>query len=341
MITRLSAGPWRSLVAGVIYMGAVIVLATCAYSLAGWSVGDALYFVVITIFTVGYEEVHPILTPGMRALTMATIVLGSTGVIFLTGALVQAFTYLQIQQLFGAKRMKTQIAKMSGHVIICGYGRIGAALAAELRAGGIQFVIVDPDESRLAEAVAEGFCTWTGDATNETTLIEVGVERAQALATVVPNDAVNVFITLTARSLNKDLEIIARGVSANTKGKLLHAGASSVVEPTHIGAERIAQLILFPRTARITEGTQRLRAMAAGLHGLGLELEVEAVPPESPMAGRSIGEAERIAGGTVFIVAINRKSGETLTRPDQATVIEPGDGVVMITRASRAAAKRD
>jgi Trk K+ transport system NAD-binding subunit len=339
MFSSLPTGPWRNLIAGLIYMVAITALATSAYMLAGWSLSDAFYFVVITIFTVGYQELHPIVSPEMRALTMATIVLGCTGVIFLTGALVQAFTYTQIQQLLGNKRMKTQIEKMTGHVIICGFGRIGHALAEELRAGGIEFVIVDLDEARLARASAEGFHTWAGDATTETTLNEVGVLRARALATVVPNDAVNVFITLTARSLNKDIEIIARGVSPSTKGKLLHAGASSVVEPTHIGAERIAQLILYPRTSRITEGTQRIRAMAAGLHGLGLDLEVAAVPPDSPMAGVTIEQAEHDASGTMFIIAINRKNGETLTRPDPSTMIEPGDGVVMITRSGRTTTK--
>lgn len=339
MISNLPSGPWRNLIAGLIYMVAITVLATSAYVLAGWNLSDAFYFVVITIFTVGYEELHPIVSPEMRALTMTTIVLGCTGVIFLTGALVQAFTYAQIQQLLGNKRMKTQIDKMTGHVIICGFGRIGGALAEELRAGGIEFVIVDLDEARLTRAAAHGFHTWAGDATTEATLNEVGVHRARALATVVPNDAVNVFITLTAHSLNKELEIIARGVSPSTKGKLLHAGASSVVEPTHIGAERIAQMILYPRTSRITEGTQRIRAMAAGLHGLGLELEVEAVPPDGKMAGVTIEQAEREATGSVFIIAINRKNGETLTRPAPSTVIEAGDGVVMITRASRTAMK--
>lgn len=334
-MTPLRDSPWRNLAAGLAYMVVVVALATLAYVLAGWNLGDAFYFVIVTIFTVGYGELHPIVTPELRAITLATIMLGCTGVIYLTGALVQFFTYMQIQQLFGNKRMKTQIEKMSGHVIICGYGRIGEALAEELHSGGVKFVIVDMEETRLAQAASHGFPTWAGDASSESVLQEVGVMRARALATVVPNDAVNVFITLTARSLNKELEIIARGVSPSTKGKLLHAGASSVVEPTHIGAERIAQLILFPRTARLTDGTQRIRALAAGLHSLGLELEVVAVSPDSKLAGATIDKAEHDSSGSVFVVALNRKNGETLTRPDPSTIIEAGDGVVMITRAGR------
>ncbi len=333
-------GPGRNLGLGLLYMLAVVIAATAAYTAAGWSVWDAFYFVIITIYTVGYGETQPIHGFELRSITILTIILGCTGVIYLTGALVQAFTYAQIQQLVGTKKMKTQIDKMSGHVIICGYGRIGEALAEELAAGGIEFVIVDMDEARLNSAADRGFTTWVGDATSEDVLKEIGVERARALATVVPNDAVNVFITLTARSLNKDLEIIARGVLPNTKGKLLHAGASSVVEPTHIGAERIAQLILFPRTARLTDGTSRMRALAAGLHSLGLDVEVVAAGPETGLAGITIAEAEAQGHGTRFVVAINRRNGETLTRPDPATLIEPGDGVVMITRAGRSAPRQ-
>jgi voltage-gated potassium channel len=331
----LHEGPGRNLLFGLLYMLAVVAVATCAYAANGWSLSDAFYFVIITVFTVGYGETHPIAGFELRAITIATIVLGCTGVIYLTGALVQAFTYAQIQQLLGSKKMKSQIDKMSGHVIICGYGRIGEALAEELSAGGIDFVIIDPEESRLASASAHGFPTWVGDATSEEVLTQVGVQRARALATVVPNDAVNVFITLTARSLNNDLEIIARGVMPNTKAKLLHAGASSVVEPTHIGAERIAQLILFPRTSRLTDGTQRMRALAAGLHSLGLEVEVLAAGRDTGFVGVTVAEAESQGRGTRFIVAINRKNGETLTRPDPSTLIETGDGVVLITRTSR------
>jgi voltage-gated potassium channel len=338
-MTRLADSPWRNLMGGLVYMVAVIAAATVAYVLVGWSWGDAFYFVIITVFTVGYEEVHPIVTGELRTITIATVILGCTGIIFLTGALVQFITITQIQQLLGTKRMKTQINKMTGHVIICGYGRIGQMLADELRAGGSDFVIVELNEARFTEATARGYVTWKGDATDEDVLEAVGVQRARALATVVPNDAANVFITLSARNLNKNLEIIARGEAPSTKSKLLQAGANSVVEPTHIGAERIAQLILFPRTSMFTEGSERMRTLATGLRTLGLELEVMAVAPGSPLAGATIDAIEHEAIGSLFVVAVNRKDGETLTRPDPSTRIEAGDGVVVITRSGRSTPK--
>jgi voltage-gated potassium channel Kch len=333
-MNSFSESPARNLIGGIVFMAVVVLCATLAFTAEGWSLGDAFYFVIITVFTVGYEEVHPLVTPELRSIALATIMLGCTGMIFLTGALVQFITFGQIQQLLGNRRMKTQIGKMSGHVIVCGYGRIGHMLADELKAGGVDFLVLDREEQKLAEAAERGHITLAGDATDEAVLEAAGVHRARALACVVPNDAVNVFITLSARNLNKDIEIIARGEAASTKSKLLRAGASAVVEPTHIGAERIAQLILFPRSAKLTD-TQQMRMLGTGLRTLGLELEILPVVAGSPFAGQSVREIETSASGTLFVVALNRRDGQTINRPSPEQVVEAGDGVVMITRTGR------
>jgi Trk K+ transport system NAD-binding subunit len=337
-LRRLSESPVRNLAGGVVYMAVLLAAATVAYMAYGWPVSDAFYFVIISVFTVGYGELHPIVGP-LRAITEITIVLGWLGITFLAAAFVQFITIAQIQQLLGTKRMKTTIDKMSGHVIICGYGRIGQMLADELRAGGAEFVILEMNDGRFAESAARGYPSWKGDATDEDVLNAVGISRARALATVVPNDAANVFITLSARNLNKKLEIIARGEAPSTKSKLLQAGANSVIEPTHIGAERIAQLILYPRTSSFTDGSDRMRTLGIGLRTLGLELEVMAVAADSPLAGATIDRIEHEATGSVFVVAVNRRDGETITRPDPSTVIEAGDGVVVITRSGRSGPK--
>jgi Trk K+ transport system NAD-binding subunit len=333
-LRRLSDSPVRNLAGGVVYMFILFAVATFAYVLYGWTWNDAFYFVIISVFTVGYGELHPI-TGFLRPITELTIVLGWLGITFLAAAFVQFITIAQIQQLLGTKRMKTQIDKMTGHVIVCGYGRIGQMLADELTAGGAEFVIVELNDGRFAESSARGYPSWKGDASDEDVLKAVGIERARALATVVPNDAANVFITLSARNMNKKLEIIARGEAPSTKSKLLQAGANSVIEPTHIGAERIAQLILYPRTSSFTDGSDRMRTLGIGLRTLGLELEVMAVAADSPLAGATIDKIEHEATGSVFVVAINRRDGETLTRPDPATIVQAGDGVVVITRSGR------
>ncbi len=330
--TGLFASPVRNLVWGLLYMAVVMISATLSYMAAGWSLGDAAYMVVVTVYTVGYGEVRPIDTVLLRTITISTIVMGCTGVIFLTSALVQFITLTQFEQLFGGKRMNQQVDKLTDHVIVCGLGRIGAMLAADLHAGGVAFVVLERDETRVTEARAQGFLALQADATEEAALITAGVERARILATVLPDDAANVFITLSARSLNARLNIIARGEAQSTERKLLHAGANRVVLPAHIGAERIAELILYDRTAALLRESAEMQGFERTLHTLGLNLDVMTAAPQSPAVGRTVAEVEHAADGAFFVVQINRRDGTTLSHPDPALRIEAGDGLVLIGR---------
>lgn len=329
---RLLASPLRNLVMGAVFVLAVCILATCGYLAAGWHLGDAVYMVVLTIYTVGYDEVRVINTPFLRANTMMLMILGCTGMIFLTGALVQFITITQFQQLFGTRRMKHDIESLTGHVIVCGFGRIGSMLAQELAAGQSPFVVLERSDRRFAEARDAGYLAIQADATEETALQHAGVTRARVLATVLPDDAANVFITLSARSLNPQLEIIARGEAASTERKLIQAGASRVVMPTHIGAERIAQMILFPERDRQLEDSERMRGFQRQLQSLGLKIFTHPVAPDSPCIGRSIGAIEAEAPGSFFILGLERGSGESLTHPPSETVVAARDGVVLLVR---------
>jgi voltage-gated potassium channel Kch len=328
----------KKLILGGLSILAVIGMGTAGYVASGWSVTDAFYMVVITIFTVGYGEVRPIDTAWLRGLTTALIVLGCTGMIFMTGAIVQFFTASELQRLLGFKRMKNEIDRLRNHVIVCGFGRIGNMLARELQAGKSNFLVIERSEARAAEARALGYLCIQGEATDEAVLRDAGIERARIVATVLPDDAANVFITLSARSLNKGLHIIARGEAPSTEGKLLHAGANEVVLPTHIGAERIAELILYPKTAALIRGDSRMQELERSLHSLGLGIEVMPAAEGSPYANLTISEIEHNADGAFLIVAITRKDGSTITRPPPTTRVAPGDGVMLIARAGRTAA---
>src|SRR5271154_6996676 len=159
--------PLRNLTFSVIYMMVIFALATVGYMAVGWSFDDAFYMVVLTIYTVGYDEVRPIDTPELREITLGTIVLGCTGMIFFTSSLVQFITINQLQLVFGTKRMQTQVDKLNDHVIVCGFGRIGQMLAHELKAGGALFVILERSDSRAGEARNLGYLTVQADATDE------------------------------------------------------------------------------------------------------------------------------------------------------------------------------
>ena len=329
--------PGRFMLAGVVFVLTVSTLAVCGYMANGWPLGDAIYMVIVTVFTVGFSETRPVNTQALRLITEGLIVTGCTGMIFLTGALVQAITLSQVQLVFGLKRMNRQIEELRGHVIVCGFGRIGVMLARELQAAKTALVIVETSAERCTQARNMGFLCLQADATDEAVLLQAGVHHARALATVVPSDAVNMFITLTARGLNDRLQIIARGEVPATETKLLQAGANSVVMPTHIGAEQVASLILFPAISELVQSPDRRRRMELDLHALGLELEIVLAEEGSIFAGRTIEEIERMAKRAFFVVAIEPVGSRRVERPDPGTIIRSGDGVTLLGRGGRAA----
>jgi len=337
----LMHSPIRNLVLGVAFVLIVMALSTVAYVLAGAKLSDAVYMVIITVYTVGYGESGPVNTPALRWITVGTIVLGCTGMLYLTGALVQFITMNEINKVLGLRRMSNQIDRLRNHVIICGFGRLGVMLARELRAASIPFVIIEQLEPRIEEARALDYLYLQADATEETTLQAAGVTRARTLATVLPQDAANVFITLSAHSLNPNLEIIARGELPSTENKLLQAGASKVVLPAHIGAERIAEMILFREAARFLPGSDQTEGFEKTLRQLGLDIDTVVAAPDSPVIGQTVAAIEAKAAGAFFIVQISRRHGETIMRPEPRAVIEAGDGLVLVGRGPAARAHED
>jgi voltage-gated potassium channel len=330
--------PFRNLVSILIFMAVVIVSATIAYMAAGWSFADASYMVLLTVYTVGYGEVHPIDTPYLHAITVGTMVLGCTGMILLTSALVQFMTVMQLRQLLSPNRMQAKVDKLSDHVLICGYGRIGVMLAKDLATGGVPLVVLEREARRLGEAEAAGHLALPGDATEEEALISAGIHRARALATVLPDDAANVFITLSARNLAPGIEIIARGEAPTTENKLRHAGADHVVLPTHIGAERIARMLLYPESRAARDEASLHRAEQA-LEGVGLTLESLVIGTTSAAVDHSVQDVERRGGGAFLVARIGREGDEMLSRPAPDERIRAGDRLMIVTRDPAAAAR--
>src|SRR5271154_5790176 len=229
-------------IGGLAFLG-VIVTGTILYRLEGWTLSDAFYMVVITVFSVGYEEVEPVSTSMLRAITMLIIVAGDASKVYFVGSLVRFITEGEIGKAMEEHRKSRDIETISGHAIICGYGRIGQTLARELVAKEFPFLIVDNNAERVALAHTHGYQALVGDAGDENTLSEAHVERAVVLATVLPNDMVNVFITLTARNMRPDLRIIARAEDPATEKKLKQAGANEIILPAFAGGMQIANSI--------------------------------------------------------------------------------------------------
>lgn len=233
----------RRLCLGVGILVMTVLVGTIGYVAAGWSWVDAIYMVTITIFGVGYGEVHPISDPGLKLFTILVIVAGCSSGIYVIGGLLQLVTEGEIKRIMGIAQSERDIRSLRDHTIICGYGRVGKILAGQLSASEQPFVVVDSNPERVRQALDEGLLAVAGDATSDDVLIRVGIYNARSMATVLPNDAMNVFITLTARDLCEKIQIIARAESPSTERKLLRSGASQVVMPAAIGATRIAELV--------------------------------------------------------------------------------------------------
>jgi voltage-gated potassium channel len=323
------------LVYALLYIFIIVSIATCGYTLNGWSISDSFYMTILTIFSVGYEEVRPIDTDVLRSLTSLLIIFGCTGMIYLTGALVQFITFGQLQTFLGTKRMNKQIHDMEGHTIICGYGRLGSMLARLLGERKSDVVIIEPDHNRYVQAKASGYPAINSDAIDENALIQAGILRARALTSVVSSDPINVFITLSARGLNRTLQIIARAEDPATETKLLQAGANAVILPTHIGAEQIASLIMFSPATGLIHSSERRRQLEVDLRAIGLQISVLVMTNSSQLAGRSIEEIEKRSGGNFFIIGVERQGIDPVGSTSRETLIYPGDGVTVLGRIGR------
>ncbi len=198
---------------------------------------------VITISTVGFGEVHP-LSKGGQIIAISVIL----GGLFtsLRAANLIGMTMLSTYQLRNQKKMQRLIDEMSGHVVLCGYGRLGKIVRRELEGLGKDFVIISDDEDCQQELTASGIPCLIGDATTEESLKAAGIERASGVIAAISSDAGNVFITLSARELNADCPIVARAEDPSSAKKLKLVGATSVVTPYQMGGKRLAQAFLRP-----------------------------------------------------------------------------------------------
>ena len=254
--------PIRKILAGLGVCLVTCALSVISYHQAGWEWVDSVYMVIITIFGVGYGEVHPIDQDMLKIQTMALIVIGGFSGLYSIGGFLQLVTEGEIKRAFGEHHMTRGIRKLRQHTIICGYGRVGQMLSKELLQQKQAFVIVDTCTERLRQAEAAGAYIVEGDAISDEVLMEAGIEHAKYLACVLPNDASNVFITLSARELAPEVEIIARAESPSTESKLRRSGANHVVMPAAIGAVRMAQILTetTPQAAPAA-ARQRLRTV--------------------------------------------------------------------------------
>ena len=308
---------------GLVVLAGVFAINICGRQLLideSWL--ESLYITIVTVSTVGYGE-QSSAEPAVQLLNIALIVVGTVAVGYTIGLIIQAMIAGQIDQALGVRRMTHEIEHLSGHTILCGYGRIGRILAIEFRQRGKPYVVVDSDSDVVANACEENELVVTGDATLEETLKEAGIERADTVVVALKNDAENVFLTLTARNLNPQLKIIARGEHVATEKKLLQAGADRVVLPAVIGAKRMAALVTRPHAAEMLEHF-------ADHERIDAELEEITVVTGSELIGQSVRQAAARHRHNLLIVGIRRADGEMLFNPQPDEEFQPQDTLVVM-----------
>lgn len=321
---------FRRIVTGIIFFSLTVVAAVMGYMVAGWNFLDAIYMVVITIFGVGYGEVQPLTSPPLKVFTIFVIIAGALSVAYTVSGFVQMITEGEIHRALNVKRMTKEIDSLEDHVIICGFGRIGQLVARKLKRDRQPFIIVDNDPERVALAQEQGYLMYQGNATDEAALEAAGIHRAKSLATVLPNDAANVFITLTAREMNPALMILARGEMPSTEKKLRLAGADHVVLPASISALRMAHLISHPSAVDFLSQTDGQHGLNEFLAELDIQLNELVIDATSPLIGGTIGDIEVKGQGTFITVALRRADGEVIIHPSRATYLALGDSIILM-----------
>ena len=298
----------------------VMAIGTTGYHyIEGWPWFDGFYMVVTTLTTIGYQEVHPLSHSG-RVFNVFVILSGVSLLLLGVGALSQALLEFELQSFFGRRRMEREIGRLDHHFIICGMGRVGRSVARELARKPVPFVIVDNSETKSARYASENWLVVAGDATLEQTLRQAQIERARGLIAATTTDATNLYIVLTARTLNSNLKIIARASEDAAEKHLLTAGADSVVSPYSFAGQRIAQSLLRPHVVSFLD--------TATTH-LGMDLEIGEIhiTPESLFAGKTL-EGSRIRQERgVIVLAIKRQDAMRFNpAPDER--IEPNDCLI-------------
>ena len=302
----------RDVMLGIAALFGVFIVGTVGYVLLGFGVLDAIYQTVTTVTTVGFRELEPLDGAG-QIFTIILILAGVGTALYTLTVLLEALVEGHVGEAMERRRMDKQINAMSGHVIVCGWGRVGRAAAKELEGAAKGVVVVDLDPERAA-TVPRPYLSVVGDASDDDVLRHAGIDRASALVAVVSTDAANLFITLSARSLQPELFVVARAREESSVSKLLRAGADRVVNPQEIGGARIAAFVARPRVTEFLDVVMHARETE-------LVLEEIALSAESSLLGSSLGTA-RVRDRTGALVL-------ALHDPDAGLVTVPAADVVM------------
>lgn len=301
------------LLLGFLFLGAA-----CFRLTEGWDWLQCFYEAVIIMTTVGLSATAQAeLNPSTKLFIICYLMVGIGIFTYCVSQLGQSLVNLQLRGYWERRAMNQAIKRLTDHYIVCGFGRMGQTICRYLHSRHKPFVVIDVDAERVGTTCREqGWLYLIGDATNDEILLTAGIMDAKALTTILPTDADNVYVVLSARLLNEKLQIVARANDEKAVDKLERAGATRVVSPFSSGAVKIARFMLNPSVEDFFEVTDD--------HGSQLELADIQITAASSCVGKRLMDTDLRERG-VMVVGIRRANGERLMPPPGTAVIQPGD----------------
>ncbi len=315
--------PFKRLRAAGIILLVVLAVGIGGYILIErWTLLESAYMVVITLLTIGFEEVHPLSGPG-RILTMVIAIAGVGTAIYAAGQAVDMIVEGEILGYRMRRKMDKRIRELRSHYIISGFGRVGHQVAEDFEAARLSYVVIDSKPETVSELGPKGIPHIVGDATLDEILEEAGIRNAKGLVACSDSDVANVYVTLSARALNPKLFIIARAAQRETEKKLKMAGADRVISPYFISGRRMAAMASRPVSSDFLDMVT---------HGGELEFRLHeiSVPDGSPLMNRTLAQAEIRTKTGALVLAIHKASGGFELQPHASSVIHKGDTLVLI-----------
>ena len=318
----------RRFILAVCIIALVISFGTVGYMvIEEWNFLDALYMTIITLTTVGFKEIHDLTLKG-RLFTIVLLI-GGVGTVFYALSIgAKVIIEGELQEIYGRKRVEKRLKDLKDHYIVCGYGRMGKIIARELNQEKLKLTVIEKNEVIVDPDEKESLLILQGDATRDELLKRAGIERAKCLISVLPTDAENLYVVLSARGLNPNLLIVARAGEEGSEQKLLRAGADRVVSPYHIGGLRMAHTVLKPAVVDFIE-------YATKSGHIDLQIEEITIQQGSGLAGNTLDQCGIGRELGIIIVAIKQQSGEMKFNPTFRTTIEAGDTLIAVGETSK------
>jgi voltage-gated potassium channel len=305
------------------FLAIVVVVGILGYTfIEKWTVLDSIYMIVITLFTVGFKEVHP-LSPAGKIFTIFIIVGGVGSAIYAAGQVVEIIVEGEMTGYRKRRNMDKKIKEMKDHYVICGFGRVGHQVAQVFETSQVPFVVIDPKKETLDELEAKGTPVLIGDATDDTVLMAAGINCARGLIACSDSDVANVYVTLSARQLNSGLYIVARASLKDTEKKLTMAGANRVISPYFISGVRMAAMATRPVAIDFLDLVTH-----SGL--VDFSLFQITIPTGSPLNQKSIAEADIRNTSGALVLAIRKSDGSFDLHPRETSRIDTNDVLVVL-----------